>query len=134
MKKYFRPYFSPKTGLYEMNYVIAGHKDKNERYYLAVININTRYLFFIPFELNVTPNQVATKEALEFINDILKKNDQPMTNLRADADKKFATHATDKTAEPNILPLGTQKFFARKNETNVVKYLSDNNIIFYKQK
>jgi hypothetical protein len=33
--------------------------------------------------------------------------------------------------EPNILSLGIQKFFARKDETNVVKYLSDNNIIFY---
>jgi hypothetical protein len=87
-KKYFRPYFSPKTGLYEMDYVIAGHKNKNERYYLAVININTRYLFFIPFELNMTPNQAATKEALEFINDILKENNQQMTNLHGDADQK----------------------------------------------
>jgi hypothetical protein len=100
-KKFFRSYFSPKTGSYEMDYVITGHKDKDKdknkvknkdknktyRYYLTVININTRYLFFIPFELNVIPTQAATLKALTFINDILKENNQKMTNLRGDADK-----------------------------------------------
>jgi hypothetical protein len=114
-----------------MDYVIAGHKKINERYYLAVININTRYLFFIPFELNVTPNQAATKKVFEFIINILNENNQPMTNLRGDADPKFTKHTTNKTTDPNILTLGTQKFVARKNETKVVKYLSDNNINFY---
>jgi hypothetical protein len=59
-KKFFRPYFSPTIGSYEMDYVVTGTKDKNidkdkdkdknkykkpHRYYLAVININTRFHF-----------------------------------------------------------------------------------------
>jgi hypothetical protein len=98
-KKYYRPYFSPITGSYEMDYVYTENTKKGPfRRYLTVININTRYLFFIPLELNTTQSEIATIDALKFINGILKENNQQITNLRSDADHAFAMFATDKTA------------------------------------
>jgi hypothetical protein len=123
-KKFYRLYFSPYLGSYEMYYVITGTKDKNidrdkdknkyknpHRYYLAVININTRFLFFIPLRLNEERTQAATLKALKFVCDLLQDCKQPMTNLRGDCNTAFAHIADNRTDLQNTLFLGVQKFY-----------------------
>jgi hypothetical protein len=58
LKKFYRPYFSPHTDSYEIDYVYGGktsaHNEETgiletvEQYYFVCININTKYLFIIP--------------------------------------------------------------------------------------
>jgi hypothetical protein len=49
LKKFYRPYFSPKFNSYEMDYAVAGFLINNERmfkFYLFVINIDTMFYLF----------------------------------------------------------------------------------------
>jgi hypothetical protein len=59
--KYYRPYFSPHTDSYEIDYVFGGKvmtkdvesglsKLENRNYFFC-ININTKYLFVVPLPM-----------------------------------------------------------------------------------
>jgi hypothetical protein len=95
LKKFYRPYFSPKFNSYEMDYAIGNFSINNERifkFYLFVININSKFLFAQPFKNNTHPTIRITKFLIKDINNHLKSLniDFKIDNIRGDADTKFA--------------------------------------------
>jgi hypothetical protein len=83
-KKYYRPYFSPYTDSYEMDYMKV-NKDDVEIKYLFVININTKFLIVEPVYNNISIYE--TCRALYKITERLKPH--VINNLRADADTGY---------------------------------------------
>jgi hypothetical protein len=98
LKKYYRPYFSPKFHSWEMDYFSSENfihmvedmrtgKTKPTtliRHYLIFININTKFIVVYPLALNVNPTQEFT---LICLKDLVEQCE--VTNLRGDNDKKF---------------------------------------------
>jgi hypothetical protein len=65
LKKYFRPYFSPKFNSWEMDYFSSGLFDdegrsKLFRVYLIFININTKFIIVFPMKLKENPDSNFT--------------------------------------------------------------------------
>jgi hypothetical protein len=61
------------------------------KYYLILININTKFLFIIPIQNNTTPNVEITRIITKDINDHLTSlgPNLKISNIRADGDSKF---------------------------------------------
>jgi hypothetical protein len=134
LKKFYRPYFSPRFNSYEMYYAVASfliNSERKFRFYLFVININTKFLFVRPLPENTHPSIHITKILIEDINNHLKslKTDCKIDNIRADADTKFAKMITDHTDNRAVL-LGD---FAH-NTNEFVNYLASENITLYLNK
>jgi hypothetical protein len=101
------------------------------KFYLFVININSKFLFVQPLTENTHPSIHITKVLIEDINNHLKslRPDCKIDNIRADADTKFAKMITDYTDNRTVL-LGD--FAYNKNE--FVDYLASENITLYLNK
>jgi hypothetical protein len=59
LHKLYRPYLSPKFNSYEMDYAVSNFLINNKKiykYYLILININTKFLFALPIKNNTTPS------------------------------------------------------------------------------
>jgi hypothetical protein len=77
------------------------------KYYLILININTKFLFAVPIKDNTTPNVEVTRIIIKSINDHLK-NLSPnlkINNIRADGDSKFGKMIEDND-RPETVKLG----------------------------
>jgi hypothetical protein len=92
LRKYYRPYFSPKYDSYEMDYMKVNIDDNEDDTpdtfsikYLFVININTKYLLVEPVYNNISIYE--TCKALYKITERLKPH--TINNLRADADTGY---------------------------------------------
>ena len=77
-----------------MDYAVSNfliNNQKKYKYYLFMININTRFLFVSPVNENVTPSIEITRILVEDINDHLKSLGEnfKINNIRADGDSKF---------------------------------------------
>jgi hypothetical protein len=134
LKKFYRSYFSPRFNSYEIDYAVASFLINNERmfkFYLFVININTKFLFVQPLPENTHPSIHITKILIEDINDHLKslRPDCKIDNIRGDADTKFAKMITEYTNNKIVL-LG--EFVYNKNE--FIDYLVFENITLYLNK
>jgi hypothetical protein len=137
--KFQRPYYSPKVNSYEIDYVSSGEFGKQFRHYLAVININTKYLFMIPLRLNTNPTLQDTYAIIEQINtDLIALNrDMRIDNLRGDGDRKFGSIVDDVDGANVDIPQNN-KVIRLGNYDNMVftkniftKYLKENNISMY---
>jgi hypothetical protein len=74
LRKLFRPYYSPNFNSYEMDYIISNllvNNVKVYKYYLFLININTKFLFAMPIENNTTPSIEITKILIKILTTIL---------------------------------------------------------------
>jgi hypothetical protein len=90
LKKFQRPYFSPRTGSYEMDYTIARH-DNWSRWYFVCININMRYLMIYPLHFKFQGEAIkntdvqSVQNTLSFIQrasqEIWDKFIQKLTNI-----------------------------------------------------
>jgi hypothetical protein len=70
-----------------MNYTLS----KVYKYYLILININTKFLFPVPIQNNTTPNIEITRIIIKDINDHLGKlgSNLKANNICAYGDRKF---------------------------------------------
>ena len=91
IKKLNRPYFSPHSGSWEIDYFHSGDNPDEEdnmhkiyRFYLFCININTKYLVVYPCEVNQHPTSYFT---LHCIDDLRKKYE--VKSVRGDGDRAF---------------------------------------------
>jgi hypothetical protein len=89
LKKFYRPHFSPKFNSYETDYAIGNFSINNERilkFYLFVININSKFLFAQPLKNNTHPTIRITKFLIKDINDHLKSlnPDFKIDNIRSE--------------------------------------------------
>jgi hypothetical protein len=74
LRKLFRPYYSPNFNSYEMDYALSNlliNNKKVYKYYLVLININTKFLFMAPIKNNTTTNVEITRIIIKDINDHL---------------------------------------------------------------
>jgi hypothetical protein len=74
LRKLFRPYYSPNFNLYEMGYALSNlliNNKKVHKYYLILININTKFLFMAPIPNDTTPNVEITRIIIKDINNHL---------------------------------------------------------------
>jgi hypothetical protein len=141
--KFQRPYFSPKINSYEMDYVSSGKFKINDevrfRHYLGVININTKYLFMIPLELNTNETLLITYEIIKQINEDLRALNKNMeiNNIRGDGDKKFGSIVDSSNLDGIDLPKNNKIIklgeFDTMNYTKNIftEYLKQNNITMY---
>lgn len=93
LQQYYRPYFSPYTNSYEIDYVFIPNFEKPQ-VYLACININTKYLFMIP----VKRRSIAdTDECITQINSTIAKQfpGSSIQHIRGDADSAFGKVVED---------------------------------------
>jgi hypothetical protein len=138
LQKFYRPYFSPHTDSYEIDYVFGGkinmtneetgEKEIVNQYYFACININSKYLFMIPLPMGENRKLINTFNAVSRIKDLIEAMNPEATikHIRGDADsafgrivrfedvenKKFNVNLGPETYRPNIF----------------TSYLKDNNI------
>jgi hypothetical protein len=94
LQKFYRPYFSPHFNSYEMDYAVSNFLINNKKvykYYLFMININTKFLFVSPVRNNTTPSIEITRILVEDINDHLEllRANLKINNIRAGGDSKF---------------------------------------------
>jgi hypothetical protein len=104
LRKLFRPYYSPNFDFYEMDYALSNlliNNKKMYKYYLILININTKFLFMAPIQNDNTQNVEITRIIIKNINNHLASLDPNLkiNNIRADGDNKF-----DKMIEDNDRP------------------------------
>jgi hypothetical protein len=74
LRNFFRPYFSPNFNSYEMDYALSNFSINNKKvykYYLILININSKFLFGLPIKNNTTPSIEITKMLIKDVNDYL---------------------------------------------------------------
>jgi hypothetical protein len=86
-KKYFRPYFSPYTGSWEIDFLELIYNKKEYLYYLFVVNINTKYLYVedsITKDANIVKNIIGRMENEGLYID----------NIRGDAERGFISTDT----------------------------------------
>jgi hypothetical protein len=121
--KFERPYFSPNVNNYEMDWSLSGNK-KPFRKYLFIININTRYLFVFPLELNAPETIDTVAKALEEFNDSLPPGHK-ISNIRADGAATFSYQ--ERLPRKSTITLGNKVF-----KSNVLtRYLKENNITLF---
>jgi hypothetical protein len=91
LHKYDRPYFSPRSGSWEIDYFCTGDnpdeltQESIFRYYLFCININTKFLVVYHLNLNKFHDATMTDH---FINDLAFRH--RVRSIRGDADPSFA--------------------------------------------
>jgi hypothetical protein len=61
LKKFQRPYFSPRVVSYEMDYTVARF-DNWLRWYFVCININTKYLMLYPLRFKYQGDAIKDSE------------------------------------------------------------------------
>jgi hypothetical protein len=100
------------------------------RNYLFCININTRYLFVIPIDINKNPAQIDTWKSLVKINNSMTE-DHKLKHIRGDADTTFGYHFYEQEPqlvsslqEPKYVRLGTTVYHGN----DLTWYLLANNI------
>jgi hypothetical protein len=123
LKKYQRPYFSPKFHSYEMDYFITmkipttfdedNKKTTVFRYYLIFININTKFVKVYPLNFNINPTIAIT---LHCLKDMMKN--YKIDNLRGDNDRVFVGEV-DKFCKQN----GIKTYFSKS------KYINQNRVV-----
>jgi hypothetical protein len=100
LRKLYKPYFSPNFNIYETDYALSNFLINNKnvyKYYLILININSKFLFVLPIRNNKTPSIEITKILIKNINDCVGSlgNNLKINNLRADGDSKFGKMIED---------------------------------------
>jgi hypothetical protein len=112
LKKYFRPYFSPRHGSWEIDYMYSGTftfgNDIYFRFYLVCININTKYAVVFPMNKN---EHYDTKFSLSCIKELQRK--ALVTNIRADDDPSFGHELNVHLRSDNVTT-----FYSRWKHTN----------------
>ena len=131
LRKFYRPYFSPKSNSYEMDYTSGSfliNDSKIFKFYLILININTKFLFALPLENNTYPTIEITKILVKDVNDHLKTlgSDFKIDNIRADGDLKFGK-MIDNDFKKDAVNLGN---FTYKQNV-FVNYLASEKITLY---
>jgi hypothetical protein len=109
-----RPYFSPNFNSYEMDYAFSNFKinsEKNYKYYIILININTKFLFSVPVKNKTTPNVDLTKIIIKSINDhlISLSPNLKINNIHTDGDSKFGRMIEDND-NPDSITLGVMTY------------------------
>ena len=131
LKKFYRPYFSPRFNSYEMDYA-SGRFLINDtqvfKYYLFLININTKFLFAQPIQNNTYPSVAITRILVKDVNDHLNSLglEYKIDNIRADGDSKFGKMIKEDSKNDTVT-LGD--FIYKKNE--FISYLASENIKLY---
>jgi hypothetical protein len=72
--KLYRPYFSPNFNSYEIDYALSNLLIINQKvykYYLILININSKFLFALSIRNNTTPSIEITKTLIKDTNNYL---------------------------------------------------------------
>jgi hypothetical protein len=118
LKKYQRPYFSPKFHSWEMDYFVSmkipttfgvnNNKTLVFRYYLIFVNINTKFVKVYPLNFNITPTIAIT---LYCLKDMMRH--YKINNLRGDNDRVFVGEV-DKFCEEN----GIKTYWSKSKYTN----------------
>jgi hypothetical protein len=90
LKKFERPYFSPKHNSWEIDLMFVNYKEpsintKYEQIYLILININTKYLIIRALDTK-SENEIM-KELVNILNSGIKIN-----NIRGDSEKAFISY------------------------------------------
>jgi hypothetical protein len=110
LRKVFRPYYSPNFNSYEMDYALSNllvNSKKVYKYYLILININTKFLFAAPIQNNTTPNVEKTQIIIKELNDHLAslESNLKINNIREEGDSKFGKMIEDND-RPETIRLG----------------------------
>jgi hypothetical protein len=74
LSKLYRPYFSPNFNSYEIDYALCNFLTNNQKvykYYLILININSKFFFALQIKNNTTPLIEITKILIKDVNDHL---------------------------------------------------------------
>jgi hypothetical protein len=109
-----------------MDYCTSTNIKGQERWWLAVININTKFLFMYPLEINTHATEEHTAKALTDIQKRLPE-DQKNENLRTDAGNHFPTIISE---ERGALIRGNH--FAKTTQSEaILDFLKKNNIKFF---
>jgi hypothetical protein len=141
LHKLFRPYFSPYTNSYEIDYVYGGVTKVIDidtqktifvpRHYFFCININTKYLIVKPLPMGEKGKLDFTLNAMKAIkNEIEKMNpEQSVSHIRGDSDSAFAKVIIDEETlgKKETTDLGAGKYRPNK----FVEFLKANNISLY---
>ena len=96
LQRFYRPYFSPYTDSYEIDYVF-GPKigEKFSQIYLACININTKYLFMIPVKgRSIEETASCVRQIDETISNTFPGSS--ILYIRGDSDSSFGKIVEDK--------------------------------------
>jgi hypothetical protein len=114
-----------------MDYAISNllvNNRKVYKYYLILININTKFLFAAPIQNNTTPNIKITQIIIKSINDHLATlgPNLKINNIRADGDRKFGKMIEDND-RPETIEFG--KMIYKRN--SFLEYLESENITLY---
>jgi hypothetical protein len=104
LKKYYRPYFSPKFHSWEIDFLITGQLrlPAGATFYsniLIFININTKYLVIYPETINVPKTAVFV---INCFDDMLGKRKIKINNVRGDMDVVFSEEVQDYLQKKNI--------------------------------
>jgi hypothetical protein len=111
---------------YALSNLLINNK-KVYKYYLILININTKFLFITPIQ-NTTPNVEITRIIIKDINDHLNRlsPNLKINNIRADGDSKFGKMIEDND-RPETVKLG--KMIYKRNV--FLDYLASEGITLY---
>jgi hypothetical protein len=104
LARFYRPDFSPFRNSFEYDYVFGGRGPTgSQRWYLGIININTKYLFMFPCPEGRHCRLETTKQATEDIIPTLRAihPDAGVFHIRGDGDSAFGT--TVDAADPGEL-------------------------------
>jgi hypothetical protein len=119
LRKYRRPYFSPRFDSYEVDFFESGYfHAENEpsrvfyRFYLAFININSKFLIVYPHKINTGRNSHFAKKCLE---DMITHKHIHIDNIRADDDFSFSGPFLEYLRNNNIKSFFSGSKFTIKN-------------------
>jgi hypothetical protein len=92
LKKFYRPYFSPRTNSYECDYATTGKiynfNGTQFRWWFVCININTKFLYMLPLEVNENLSMEKTFLCLSAIQETLAPHAK-IKSIRADGGSEF---------------------------------------------
>ena len=114
-----------------IDYAVSNFLINNKKiykYYLILININTKFLFALPIKKNTTPSVEITKILIKDVNDHLEslRPDLKINNIRADGDSKFGKMIED-SSRITMVKLGD--FMYKRN--TFLDYLYSQKITLY---
>jgi hypothetical protein len=139
LRKLFRLYFSPNFNFYEMDYAFSNFSVNNKKvnkYYLILININTKFLFPTPIQNNTTPNVDLTKIIIKSINDHLSSlsPNLKINNIHTDCDSKFGKMIEDNdtpdTTKSSVMTYKRNSFLDYHASEGITLYLNSSPFIF----
>jgi hypothetical protein len=94
LTRFHRPDFSPYRNTFEIDYLISGlDPEGRQRWYLGLININTKYLIMKPSPPDTHGALARTLEAVQEAKEEIERTAPGATihYIRADGDKAFGT-------------------------------------------